>query len=554
MCAFKNAAGKDMVKKALVSAVCLSLMLLGMPMTALAEPAIIEVTSNNLETELSVDSGSAEEQISVDAETVQSGSVGASDNDELLNGYVEQRINESLPSASNSSGMLLKTRSVVNSLTEREQRVYGVLRNAVAEIAAGKRTSTKVDISLQDLDYDGPWTASDLGVKSIVQNGSITQEAMNAAKSRMNVDVSKIVDVLIVECPYDLYWFDKTQGYSYSLGGYSATWSNGEWLLARTSGMRIDLYVSLDYAADGALKSTKVRTDVGQTINKALTRAKNIVANNNGKSAYERLEGYKDAICSDVDYNYAAANNNNTPYGNPWQLIWVFDGDKSTNVVCEGYSKAFKYLCDLTWPESEDIGCLLASGTTYDSGSTGSHMWNVVHMDDGANYLVDVTNCDEGSIGYPSDLFMAYGPSGKYNDWYTFRAGKSSISYKYDSDTLTIFGKESLTISKTAYSGNVEPGPGALSATASTKPVSVGQTATFTCSVSGADPASCSYRWQYSKDGGKTWKGLTSASSKTATLTAKASASYVSTYTFRCVVTAPDGRKATTAAIGYDVK
>ena len=41
------------------------------------------------------------------------------------------------------------------------------------------------------------------------------------------------------------------------------------------------------------------------------------------------------------------------------------------------------------------------------SGGTGAgdHMWNIVTMDDGCNYLVDVTNCDTGSIGAPGKLF-----------------------------------------------------------------------------------------------------------------------------------------------------
>lgn len=42
------------------------------------------------------------------------------------------------------------------------------------------------------------------------------------------------------------------------------------------------------------------------------------------------------------------------------ELIWVFDGDSSTNVVCEGYAKAFQYLCDLSgaytfWSDSNEI-------------------------------------------------------------------------------------------------------------------------------------------------------------------------------------------------------
>ena len=60
--------------------------------------------------------------------------------------------------------------------------------------------------------------------------------------------------------------------------------------------------------------------------------------------------------------------------------------------VCEGYSKAFQYLCDLS-SFKDKVECHSVSGVT-----SGPHMWNVVAMEDGYNYLVDVTNCDEGTV------------------------------------------------------------------------------------------------------------------------------------------------------------
>ena len=58
--------------------------------------------------------------------------------------------------------------------------------------------------------------------------------------------------------------------------------------------------------------------------------------------------GFKNEICNLVDYNNAAADSSTqTAYGDPWQMIWVFDENAETKVVCEGYSKAFQYLCDL---------------------------------------------------------------------------------------------------------------------------------------------------------------------------------------------------------------
>lgn len=63
-------------------------------------------------------------------------------------------------------------------------------------------------------------------------------------------------------------------------------------------------------------------------------------------------------------------------------------------VVCEGYAKAFKYILD-----SLDIECILVSGdATNSSGTTESHMWNYIKLDDNW-YGVDVTWDDPIIVG-----------------------------------------------------------------------------------------------------------------------------------------------------------
>ena len=122
----------------------------------------------------------------------------------------------------------------------------------------------------------------------------------------------------------------------------------------------------------------------------------------------EKLAAYKNKICELVSYNDAAADSMSTANGiNPWQMIYVFDGSSSTKVVCEGYSKAFQYLCDLS-SFSGDVECHTMGGTMSGGTGAGGHMWNVVTMDDGKNYLVDVTNCNTGTIGSPDKLFLAH--------------------------------------------------------------------------------------------------------------------------------------------------
>ena len=64
-------------------------------------------------------------------------------------------------------------------------------------------------------------------------------------------------------------------------------------------------------------------------------------------------------------------------------------------MVCEGYSKAFQYLCDLS-SFSTAVQCHTITGTAYMASGYGAHMWNIVTMGDGKNYHVDITFVDGG--------------------------------------------------------------------------------------------------------------------------------------------------------------
>ena len=173
-----------------------------------------------------------------------------------------------------------------------------------------------------------------------------------------------------------------------------------------------------------------------------------MVAKNQGKGTYSKLVAYADYIKSAVSYNYAAADkNNNYSYGDPWQLIYVFDENPDTNVVCEGYSKAFKYLCDLTWTGSDpEVACYLPTGTM----DGDAHMWNIVSIG-GANYLTDITNCDSGTIGAPDQLFLCGVRGGVDSGYIADLTGNTTTVYFYDNETLALYDEE-LVLSATKYS------------------------------------------------------------------------------------------------------
>ena len=376
--------------------------------------------------------------------------------EELLAEYVQMRLEE--PLGRSDQGGLLSTQSAESSLEGIDLVAFGKLKTLVGEVASGSRASARLTIPVSQLTSDlGPWTASELGVASVVEDGQIAQAAAEAAAERVSFDLGRVVHALLADCPYELYWYDKTAGTGYAPCEVSATWSGGEWRIGCAGDAVVEMRVSADFSATGDAGTTDVDPSVasaGSAVSTAVERAGQVVGDNAGKAALERLAAYRDAICSEAAYNGEAPKG--AAYGNPWQLVWVFDGDPGTDVVCEGYAKAFKYLCDLTWPgEDPDVECLLATGTMAGGTGAGPHMWNVVRMDDGRSYLVDVTNCDEGTVGAPDKLFMAHGPSGSFADGYTFGIGEADVSYAYDDDTKAAFGEAALSLSDRAYAGPV---------------------------------------------------------------------------------------------------
>ena len=154
--------------------------------------------------------------------------------------------------------------------------------------------------------------------------------------------------------------------------------------------------------------------------------AQNIVSQYANASDYDKLKGYAQTLCQLTNYNDDACDGNVDEYDrDPWQVVYVFDNDDNTKVVCEGYSKAFKYLCDLTSFTSPLIKCYLVSGNLgyFNNGqfTDGAHMWNVVTMEDGKNYLVDVTNSDNNDVANSArsyDSFLLKGGTPDSNEWY----------------------------------------------------------------------------------------------------------------------------------------
>lgn len=264
------------------------------------------------------------------------------------------------------------------------------------------------------------------------------------------IDLGSIVDALLSDIPYELYWYDKTSGVSVSYESPS--------IFDRFSGQSLgslvfSFPVSADYSTTGQTGTTQTDTAKTSAALKASENAKDIIAGVDPHwTDYKVLEYFKEGICDLVSYNdYAASNAASMDYGDPWQMVYVFDKDDSTNVVCEGYSKAFKYLCDM-YDFNSDVTCSIVTGNMQTPSSSGGHMWNVVSLN-GRNYFVDVTNSDKGSIGEDGELFFVGVPAEDrlYDDEKNYigvslSADRSNMYYVYDYSTTDLFYESELLI------------------------------------------------------------------------------------------------------------
>lgn len=362
----------------------------------------------------------AQADVRVELDGIDGGSASVTvpedDSAALLEGYLYQlnglEAPETVVKAESSGNTASRPATYAVALNAVTQEVYDRVVPELKAIAAGKRGSSVIH----------------------VENVSFTVAEISG------FNIKQLMNKLLIDMPYDLYWFDKTKGVSANYAPYND---------GSIAYIELTFGISKDYAvADNASSLDTAKTGAATA---AAAKAAEVVAENQGKGTYGKLVAYADYIKNAVSYNYAAADkNNNYPYGDPWQLIYVFDENPDTNVVCEGYSKAFKYLCDLTWTGSDpEVACYLPTGTMDGGTGAGLHMWNIVSIG-GANYLADITNCDSGTTGAPDQLFLC-GAEGSVDASYAAATTNGTVTYVYDKETLALYDKE-LVLSATKYS------------------------------------------------------------------------------------------------------
>lgn len=299
------------------------------------------------------------------------------DAEELLMGYLSPFYN--------GEGMSTFGTMARDRLSGPNRHLYDGVVARVREIANGEEDYTRVDVSFSGSGYSGN-----------------------------DVDIGLVQEALMLDLAYEMYW--------YYMCWYSQSANNVAFIMQPhalylpSSTEEFDPnnpYIDKSKTA----KTSAAATNIGDIIDKYKTA-----------SDYEKLAGYADEICALVEYDYDAAEDSDALYpvdNRSWTLVNVFDGDTDTNVVCEGYSEAYQYLCDETTFQG-DIVCFSATGN--------NHKWNIVRID-GVSYLMDVTHCDDGSVATRGPKFLG-GGSGSVTGGYSI----GGFMYAYYDDTLAIYG------------------------------------------------------------------------------------------------------------------
>ncbi len=359
------------------------------------------------------------------------------DSDELFAAYVDHLFSTETPRLRGLYPQYL-------TLGDREKTAYDCIYTAIQEIFAGERTSTVFTIKVSDLlseeEFNKTYTAEDLGVDSLTkyEDGKtyVTSAAGDAMRTKVSVDFNAVLSALQNDHPYEMFWYDKTEKGSISPPRQFVV-PNGIRFAAEAQ-YTLSLIVAEAFRGQDEYS---VKTEAITAAQKASNNAQSIAAaiDTSDVDDIQKLIDICDKIRKLSGYNYAATAN--TPYGDPWQLVYVFDGDPETKVVCEGYSKAFKYLCDLMSFEY-DITTYSVQG--YLDG--GAHMWNIVTMPDGWNYLVDVTNMTNSG-----DLFLKGCTGGSTETGYTYARRDSTLTYTYSDNSRLYFSQTVLAMSPINY-------------------------------------------------------------------------------------------------------
>ncbi len=342
---------------------------------------------------------------------------GLQDNDALLDAYLAQRIFTADSLAAPAAALR------GDFLPPAERAVYDALAEQIQKVAAnGGKTVFTLDVTGKGVNFE---------ILGTDETGRYI--------GKFCLDAEQIILSLQNDFPYDLYWYDLMRELSFgTTDGIPVGKEPGTVIALKTLVFTFPVAVAFQ-DEKGEDPQHTVSAKAVKTAQAAKANAdaviQNVLDHREEWGVEQQLRHCFEFIKNSVSYDDSQHNNLNT-----WQMIWVFDQDDSTNVVCEGYAKAFKYLCDGIGIENYLVsGTMRTPGDNESVPSSKDHMWNILVLN-GCSYLVDVTNCDDKSIGKEDKLFLkAPDAGGSEAQGYVFSKAHS-VRYAYSADVLAALG------------------------------------------------------------------------------------------------------------------
>jgi len=288
-----------------------------------------------------------------------------------------------------------------------EQSVYDKLKAFITRIAhnGGLAETTFAPTDFEGLVYSWP-TGTDV---------------MAAFESQ--ISLYNVWTALVHDCPYELYWFDKNRE-----GASVGFTTNDDGVNVSITQFTVLLPVSLNWRSNPTYTTT-VTSDVSK-VKLAVENAVYIADKYASKDDYTKMEGFKNEIFNLVDYNDNEVIGGTEYINNSsWQMINVFDEDPATKALSDGYAKAFQYLCDIS--EFDNARCYTIKGTV----SGEDYVWNIVTMEDGKTYLVDIAITDQELGKYGQYFFAGYDDGGR---WSGFVVNDRRYSYHSNNNLFDI--------------------------------------------------------------------------------------------------------------------
>lgn len=178
----------------------------------------------------------------------------------------------------------------------------------------------------------------------------------------------------------------------------------------------IDSYARLRYETGTETTYAQLPMPDGKTLEQmqetflaAIETAKQEISKNLGSKTgtRDKAKAIHDWLCRNNRYNNAQTSSHkkeNDPVSFAYQAAHsaysAIVKDDEYLPTCDGYTPAFKLLCD-----EFDVPCISIAGS---ADFASAHMWNYVQLEDGKWYLVDVTSDDVDKSGtdYVHQLFL----------------------------------------------------------------------------------------------------------------------------------------------------